>query len=215
MRRWFVTLCVFGRKSWISWQADLVMTDKNVPEKSWHFQFISNVVTRSKFPQRANRIQRLSQMTFVSSLEFKFLERQQLMGCSEQYSEMSRHWWLWNHCNLWECIFVVQSKFMSQTIWNVGVWSRGRSIARTGSSCSKDWTSPIISREELLKVKFGARTAECVWLSFDWLGISLQGNVLGISTFWFQSVWSLCACNQLIVTILHLGGGLSFCRTQG
>lgn len=59
------------------------MADKNVPEKSWHFQFISNVVTRSKFPQRTNKVQRLSQMTFVSSLEFKSLEWEQLMGCSE------------------------------------------------------------------------------------------------------------------------------------
>ena len=58
--------------------------------------------------------------------------------CPIQFHESNVHW--------------------GQTIWNVVVWSRGRSIARrTGSSFSKDWTSPIISGEEFLKVKFGKK----------------------------------------------------------
>ena len=51
------------------------------------------------------------------------------------------------------------------------------------------------------------------WTFFWLVGDEVTDDVLGISAFWFQAVWGLCACSQHVVTIYHLGGGLSFHRT--
>ena len=51
------------------------------------------------------------------------------------------------------------------------------------------------------------------WTFFWLVGGEVTDDVLGISAFWFQAVWGLCACSQHVVTIFHLGGGLSFHRT--
>lgn len=194
------------------------MADKNVPEKSWHFHFISNVVTRSKFPQRANKIQRLSQMTFVSSLEFKSLEWEQLMGCSEMRfafttgsSEITVTFGnvfllsnpiSWVQCTLrpnnLKCCSLEQRKVYCK---------ENRQLILKRLDLSNHFRGRIFKGKIWKKKKLGARAADCVWFSFDWLGIRWQGDVLGISAFWFQSVWSLYACDELIVTILHLGGG--------
>lgn len=52
---------------------------------------------------------------------------------------------------------------------------------------------PVVLGEKFLWVKFGVRATECV--TFFWLiGGEVTGDVLGISAFWFQAVWGLCAC---------------------
>ena len=92
----------------------------------------------------------------------------------------------------------------------------GCQARRTGNSCSKDPNSPMAFRQGFLKTVIGERVVGCVtssWTLFWLVGNSVMFPESRSSTFWFQPVWGLRACDQHVVTILHLDGGLSFSRT--
>lgn len=142
-----LTFYVFGQKSWISWQADLLWPIKTYSWEIRHFQFISNVVTRSKFPEGKQDTEIESKISWAVWIQ---VPGATAIDGLRTMQEMSHHWWLWKFThNLWECIFVVQSKVQFKLVWNAGVLSRGRSIARTGSSCQKTGPLQISFKEEL------------------------------------------------------------------
>ena len=63
-------------------------------------------------------------------------------------------------------------------------------------------------REGFLKATImgedGSRPDQLMDILSDWLVVRQQSDVSGISAFWFQLVWGLCACGQHGVTIFHL-----------
>ena len=72
------------------------------------------------------------------------------------------------------------------------------------------------SFRQWLKTGLGGGSQDTRMISswtFWLMGGEVTGDVLRISTFWFQEVWGLCVCSQHVVTIFHLGGGLSFYKT--
>ena len=83
-------------------------------------------------------------------------------------------------------------------------------------ACTHD-SNPVMAFRQWLKTRLGGGSQDTCMISswtFFWLiGGEVTGDVLGISAFWFQAVWGLCACSQHVVTIFHLGGGLSFYKT--
>lgn len=95
-------------KCWLSWLANSVLSDENIPEKSWHFRFTVNVITRDKMPEYKQDIENESNDIW-QGLRIHSLEWQQPMGGSE-LGILLYHRWQWNHSNLWGCNLAVHIK---------------------------------------------------------------------------------------------------------